>query len=153
MPAGTIFRTINCLEVKGPWNHSIQGGRDLICCYWSSEERAYAWGWREEFLCWAFVWGREGGCLGLDSWVCDLQTLRALCCEIHSFAILKFLTSFKQGTHICTRPCKFYIWYCVQGSEPHTLRFKFWYSLAIDCLSFFICKTDNMSSSQTRYES
>lgn len=98
VPAGTIFRTMNCLEVKRPWNHSIQGTRDLICCYWSSGERVYSRGWWEEFLCWAFVWGREGGWLGPDSWVCDLQTLRALCYDIHSIAILKFLTSFEPGT-------------------------------------------------------
>lgn len=51
-----------------------------------------------EFLRWAVLWGREGGWAGRASRVCDLQTLRAPGCEIHSVDILKFLRSLEQGT-------------------------------------------------------
>ena len=94
---GTIFRTMNYLEEKGPWNHSI------LLTFWGPGEldawlsRALETGLFHRLEREVSLWGREGGWAGPASWVCDPFRLSGPHAVKFSVTILKFL-SFEQGT-------------------------------------------------------
>lgn len=131
---GTILKTLKCLVKKGSGNYTIwltfQGAGGLLRCYGALEtgicsetgERSFSvgqlWG--------AGKWMGRAGFKG----VCPVASRGPMLwnSQHHHLRILKSWIR----TPLCTRPCKLYMWDCVQALERGRFGFKFWYSLAID---------------------
>lgn len=89
---GTILRIMNGLELKGPGNHSLwltfQGALGLDALLVELWKQGLFKRLVRGVSLWGSCTGQASGLAGPPSRVCDQQTLRAPCYEVHSIGCL-----------------------------------------------------------------